>query len=88
MPSISDIAGGISKLVGKGKHNSYALTPVGKTKSDNFEDSNSYRYDVLIYLDDNSPATAREVADKTHIEEKIVVHILDEFEKDGWVVKK
>jgi predicted transcriptional regulator len=88
MPTISDITGGIGKFFKKNK-GSYTLTQQGKIKSDNWNSNEaSYRYDILVYLDDNSPATVREISEKLHIPEKVVTHLLDEFEEDGWVMKK
>lgn len=89
MPTIGDVAKGIGGLFGGKKKGSFALTPAGKNKADSWStDDNSYRYDILVYLDDNSPATVREIAEHLHAPEKTVQHILDNFEDDGWVTKK
>lgn len=88
MPTISDITSGIGKLFKKGK-GSYALTIIGKQKTDSWNSNEaSYKYDILVYLDDNSPATVREISEKLHIPEKVVIHILEDCEEDGWVTKK
>lgn len=62
----------------------YTLTPLGKTKAEEFSMSGPV-WEVLAYLDENHQSTVRDIAEGTHYKEDKVKEILKRLIGSGYV---
>ena len=62
----------------------YALTPLGKTKAEEFGLSGP-AWDVLAYLDENHQSTVADITDGTHHKEDRVKGVLKRLIASGYV---
>ena len=62
----------------------YALTPLGKTKAEEFG-LNGPSWDVLAYLDENHQSTVAEISEGTHYKEDRVKEVLKRLIASGYV---
>lgn len=62
----------------------YALTPLGKTKAEEFG-LDGPSWDVLAYLDENHQSTVAEVSEGTHYKEDRVKKVLKMLITSGYV---
>ena len=62
----------------------YALTPLGKTKAEEFG-LNGPSWDVLAYLDENHQSTVSEIGEGTHYKEDRVKSVLKRLIASGYV---
>ncbi len=71
---------------GLGVRCTYALTPLGKAKAEDFGMSGP-AWDVLVYLDENHESTVREISEGTHYKEDRVKEILKRLISSGCVTR-
>jgi DNA-binding MarR family transcriptional regulator len=62
----------------------YTLTPLGKTKAEEFT-MNGPLWDVLAYLDENHQSTVRDICEGTHHNEDRVKDVLKRLIGSGYV---
>ena len=72
------------RKVSLGTRCTYALTPLGKTKAEEFG-MNGPSWDVLAYLDENHQSTISDISEGTHYKEERVREILKRLISSGYV---
>lgn len=78
----TDVVNAISKArsARTARYSNYALTELGKQKADEYG-GEGREFDVLNDLNDNGASTLREIATRTHMDEKTAKVVLKRLEE-------